>query len=749
LRAPGCFRAFFRGASEEIPGETRKMSPIYEFDDVRVDPDAFRVTKAGNPVGLEPKAFEVLLFLLENPGRLVGKKELLERVWPDTVVTESAMTRVIADLRRALGDAAREARYIETVPTKGYRFIAEVRRPDAAFPPAPDSPRALRTWWRPALWLAGVCLVLGLGAFLALRPARTRPEAAPPAAPAKLAQATDSLGLDAFPTFSPDGAEIAYCSDRDGSFEIYVRQLAPGGREIRITSDGRNNYQPAWSPDGREIAYASRSASGIWLVPALGGEPRRLTTFGSRPSWSPDGVTIAFQSGSVVEPFATSPAATPPSALWVVPARGGEPRPLTHPGSPVGGHGAPVFSPDGTEVVFATWSVRGELWSVSLKDGSLRRILPPAGAAPDAGAADHLYFDPVFSPKGDVLYFAATDRSWLNTSLWRMRAPAGAGGRWGSPERVTPDGTASVRQIAVSPRTGTVAYAALSIVSNLWSLPLDPKTALPAGQAVLLTRGAGCRNTSPRFSPDGSKIAFVSCRAGSSTDVWLMDRDGRNAGPLTDGSSETHFPGWFPRGDRIAYFTIRGGRKELWAVTLEDRSLRRLLPLESDVLRTSLSFDGRSVACTKEAPDRGLSTWVTSLDGGSPRRVTPPDVDAGYPCWSRDSRSLAVEVTRGPDALLAVVPATGGVPAVLVGEKGLSWPSDWSPDGERIAFAGQRDGVWNVYWVSRRGGTVSRLTENAKRRAYLRYPVWSPQGDRIVYEYSETTGNIWLLDLGR
>ncbi len=67
----------------------------------------------------------MLLVLLERPGRLVEKRELLERVWPDAVVTESAMTRVIADLRRALGDAAREARYIETVPTKGYRFIAE------------------------------------------------------------------------------------------------------------------------------------------------------------------------------------------------------------------------------------------------------------------------------------------------------------------------------------------------------------------------------------------------------------------------------------------------------------------------------------------------------------------------------------------------------------------------------------------------------------------------------------------------
>ena len=714
-----------------------------------MDPAAFRVTKAGRPVPLEPKAFEVLLVLLERPGRLVEKRELLERVWPDAVVTESAMTRVIADLRRALGDAAREARYIETVPTKGYRFIAEVRPAGASAAPSPRETAAPAVPGRriPVAWIAAGVTALALLAVLAFRAPRSKPAAAPTPGSAKLSQLTESLGLDMFPTFSPDGAQIAFCSDREGSFEIYVRQLAPGGREIRITSDGRDNFQPAWSPDGREIAYASRTVPGIWIIPALGGEPRRLSTFGSRPAWSPDGATIAFQSGGVIELSATAPAAPPPSSLWVVPSGGGEPAPLTRPGTPLGGHGAPTFSPDGTQVVFATWSVRGELWSVSRKDGSLHRILPAEEAAPEAGSSERRYFDPAFSPKGDVLYFAATDRSWLNSSLWRMRTP-GPGRTWGPPERVTPEGTTSVRHLAVS-RTGTIAYAALSIVSNLWSLPLDPETAVPTGEAVLLTRGAGCRNTSPRFSPDGSTISFVSCRAGSSTDVWIMDRDGGNARPITDGSSETHFPNWFPGGDRIAYFTMRGGRKELWAVSRGDRSQRRLLSLDADVSHTYLSPDGRFVSYTKEEPDRGLSTWVAPLDGGPARQVTPAGVSAGYPCWSRDGRSLAVDLMAPPDVFLAVVPTAGGEPEVLVKEKGLSWPYDWSADGRRISFEGQRDGIWNVYWVARSGGPAHRLTANTTRRAFLRYPVWSPQGDRIVYEHSESTGNVWLLDPAR
>ncbi|HMZ80967.1 MAG TPA: transcriptional regulator, partial [Acidobacteriota bacterium] len=99
---------------------------MYQFDDVQVQVEKFRVYKAGQVVSLEPKAFEVLLFLLENQGRLIEKNELLDAVWKDSFVTQNAMTRVIAQLRKALGDDPKEAKYIETVPTRGYRFIASV-----------------------------------------------------------------------------------------------------------------------------------------------------------------------------------------------------------------------------------------------------------------------------------------------------------------------------------------------------------------------------------------------------------------------------------------------------------------------------------------------------------------------------------------------------------------------------------------------------------------------------------------------
>src|SRR3982751_1262120 len=99
---------------------------IYQFDNVKVDAGNFRVWKAETTVQMEPKAFQVLLFLIENRGRLIEKRELLDAVWKEAFVTENALTREIAQLRKALCEGAREAKYIQTVPTRGYRFIAEV-----------------------------------------------------------------------------------------------------------------------------------------------------------------------------------------------------------------------------------------------------------------------------------------------------------------------------------------------------------------------------------------------------------------------------------------------------------------------------------------------------------------------------------------------------------------------------------------------------------------------------------------------
>jgi TolB-like protein/DNA-binding winged helix-turn-helix (wHTH) protein/Tfp pilus assembly protein PilF len=99
---------------------------IFRFDRFQADDTAFRLIANGAPVSLEPKALRLLLYLIENRGRLVRKQELLDSVWGDAAVSENALTRSVGLLRKTLNDDSREPRFIETVPTAGYRFIAHV-----------------------------------------------------------------------------------------------------------------------------------------------------------------------------------------------------------------------------------------------------------------------------------------------------------------------------------------------------------------------------------------------------------------------------------------------------------------------------------------------------------------------------------------------------------------------------------------------------------------------------------------------
>src|SRR4029077_5821107 len=101
-------------------------SHMYRFGQFVLDPRRRTLSRADSPVSLTPKAFDVLVFLVRNPHRLVTKEELLQSVWGDTFVEEGNLTQYISLLRKALGDAAEDARLIVTIARKGYQFTAGV-----------------------------------------------------------------------------------------------------------------------------------------------------------------------------------------------------------------------------------------------------------------------------------------------------------------------------------------------------------------------------------------------------------------------------------------------------------------------------------------------------------------------------------------------------------------------------------------------------------------------------------------------
>ncbi|HEX8844122.1 MAG TPA: protein kinase [Pyrinomonadaceae bacterium] len=548
----------------------------------------------------------------------------------------------------------------------------------------------------------------------------------------KAAQVTDWSGLDIYPTLSPDGNSIAYSSDHGGSFEIYVKQLAPGGREIQLTSDGQQNVQAAWSPDGRLIAYYSRKRGGIWLVPALGGAARQLTDFGSYPAWSPDGSGIAFQSEAPKD-FGPTASTVAPSTIWTVEVAGGSPKQLTQVGKPAGGHGSPSWSPDGKRIAFtASFGNRGEIWSVPAGGGEVKLLSKNGG------------YDSVYSPDGESIYFAGgSGNSW---ALFRLRVSPQSGEPLGEPVLIKDSGGTLYRHLRISADGKKIACAALRLANNLSSIAVAPASGEAAGTPVVLTEDTNYRKFFPAFSPDGRKIAYVMLRIGINSDIWVADADGKNPVQLTTDPAPDNFPNWFPEGDRIAFLSTRQGQQTMRAINLHTGREQLLFELDQDMSYQRLSPDGKQFAFNSDKSG-AINVWTIPVGGGEQKQLTFDRELAGFPCWSPDGQFIAVEMKRGDNTHVGVVPVGGGDLVQLTSDRGQSFTGNWSPDGTKVVFAGERNGVWNIWWVSVKDRTEKRVTSYTKLNAYVRYPSWSPLGDKIVYEYAETTGNIWMIEL--
>jgi Tol biopolymer transport system component/DNA-binding winged helix-turn-helix (wHTH) protein len=721
--------------------EPGKELPIYRFGDVVVDVGRMAVSRGGTPLDIEPKAFDVLRFLLEHRERLVTKDELLDAVWHDTFVTPNVLTRIVAQLRKALGDDAQEARYIETVPKRGYRFIVPVTvagPPVAAAIAAPapvltdtpvTAPRPRRGGAIAAMIVAAV--IAGFGLW-------SRPGGPDEAGPAGSSDSlvtvprrvTISAGNNTSPTLSPDGSAIAYVSDRTGALEIYVVALAPGSREVALTSDGGQNTFPAWSPDGRWIAYSSRSRGGVWVVPATGGAATQIAEEGSQPAWSPDGESIVFSS--------TQGAMAGQSVIKIVPRVGGAQRELTRLGAPPGGHRGPTWSRNGRFIAFvsANGFVDRGAWIVNADGGEPRKVTIDVG--------DEI------AQAGD-LQFGPEDRGLLLTGehggvlgLYRIPFDPADGKATGKPSLVLPAQQGIFAGISVS-REGMLAYAVQTADNNLWAIDLVADGS--AGEPLRLTSDT-VRAGHPDYSGDGARVVFNQTGIGVQNAVWMMNEDGSDRAPLTR-EWPAAAPSWDRSGNRVM---VQAAPKDeplsLWWVDVDSRRTTRIpVATGNDIRNARVSPDGKSIAYWSPDKNGGLNVWTQSVDGGPPRRITSDPEAVNFPAWSPDGRWLAVEIKRGEVTHVGVVSKDGGPIERLTNRSGQSWPHSWAPDGDQIAFAGEANGVWNVWTVSRRTRQTRQLTHFDSASGYVRYPAWSPRGNRIVFERQITEASIWTAGL--
>jgi serine/threonine protein kinase len=572
-----------------------------------------------------------------------------------------------------------------------------------------------------------MCLAFLDGSFIARRGgvlSGTRPAPSLPAPiESTLFQVTDFPGRTSYPSLSPDGSAVVYVRSVEGRSHIFSQPPIRGANAVDLTADSpADDTQPSFSPDGRQIAFRSeRNGGGIFLMSAKGGAVRRLTQFGFNPAWSPNGKEIICGTASITSPQIRKTS----SEVFRVNVATRVRRRITR-----GDAAQPSWSPNGKRIAY--WGLlpqtgRRLIWTVPAEGGE-------AVLAVDDS---HLNWNPVWSPDGRHLYFAS-DRSGI-MNLWRVPIDESSGHVRGKPEPVTASQQATM--LPSLSRDGLqIAYASDGSTATLEKVRFDPETGGVFGPAAIIIQTSGViiscdaspdgnwltyqlltpredlfivhpdgrgwrrligdefKNRQPQFSPDSSCVSFYSNRGGK-YEIWTIGVKGR--GP----KQETSIPGkfvstalWSPDGKMLAC-DIEGSEALIDLTRPLEERFPQFLPLShrgAGFIAYSWSADGRWLAGVQQrqgsAHDPGILLY--SLTGKRYVRLT----DSGdYPLWLHDSRRLLYSEGEGIRLLDAKTRKSWPVPAPQVGSiRDVSL----SPDDRVLYLARTIDEghIWLLRW---------------------------------------------------
>ncbi len=530
------------------------------------------------------------------------------------------------------------------------------------------------------------------------------------------------------PVWSPDGTRIAYTRDRDPDHsddELEIIVVGSYGDDpVKLTDDGSD---PVWSPDGTRIAYDGPYSRTIHVAEPDGSDSKKLVE-GTDPNWSPDGALIAFSSdqhptssaedvagasggAALTESTTRLEEGIPPEETYEIYVIGADGENLVQLTDRGGDKFRPVWSPDGTRILYTDWG--GREIHVMNADGVGSRlvaenVLDPVWSPDGSGIAYTRYEVRQGPDLGYDLFIVNADGSDL-----RLLADSGIDPAW------SPDGT----RIAYS-STGKI------MVAN--------------------ADGSGARQLSdpesgpyiqPAWSPDATRIAYNRGRHNRAS-TYVMDADGANQTRLTEDSSERRDFHWSPDGTRIVFNLGNANQtKEYLAIINADGTgLVSFAPDDADVLEHYDEVTYTSERCPRWSPDgtriayvNALDAWVDDpeiwtmdADGSNKVQLTDNPHYDGCPRWSPDGTQILYDGSRGEDYDIfeIFVMDANGTNHRLLSEDGAS-PA-WSPDGSQIAFISDRDGDWEIFVMDADGSNQTQLTFNNDDDLG---PVWFPLAD--------------------
>ena len=726
---------------------------IIRFGVFEVDLQEAELRQSGLRQKLSPQAFEVLRAMLERPGELIPREELRERLWPGntTVDYELGLKKCINRIREVLGDSSDHPRFVETVPRRGYRFVASIQEHEP-FPSGTGSAAEKistapvdthndresqpgRTAKRPKkVLLAGVlvAVIALVSTWLLSGHGSNGSNAHTVSSAAVMLLPLTIEGDQRLPALSPDGSRVVFLRSAHLRTESGLYVAVVGSQSsVRLTQSevpallkdektpaAGEPYSPAWTPDGREVAFLRDRGDKflIEMVPALGGAEKTIYAGLRSPfdfetgkgglSLSADGKLIAFSEWN---------AGIQRSSIKLLSLQDSSTRVLTSP-PPTSHDRRPAFSTDGDKLAFIRSSGPASVEELF--------VISAAGGEPKQLTFDHkqIFGPPAWTQTNEIVF--SSSRGGL-PAIWRVPASGGI------PQRV-PEAGPVAWYPSLSQSANELAYEYVDQEQNLWRLELNDQIHARTSASILIP-STKSQNLQPQFSPDGRKIAFQSSRSGY-PEVWICNRDGSHAVQVTDLRGFAGSPRFSPDGRYLAFDYRSQRHGDVYVVETGDGHPHPVVALaDADSFLPSWSRDGRSIYFTSNRGEKGYQIWKQSVKDGAAAGPPPTQVtrDGGFGAVETVDGKLLLYTKRWSQGIWAMPPGGGAETQIWGGPGPDNW-SNWAVTKSGIYFFAPETGgppkIEYLDFETRRSSQIGRLD----KPSFYGLAV-SPDGGTLLY----------------